>query len=117
MTQHTPAPWEAKLEFGRSWFIQPRRMTGNDPETICIVHKTKTKMEERGDNQKVYTEVSVKPADANARLIAAAPALLEALEGLVSVVGKMKPAAGEPYGRAVAELCEARAVIKAVKET
>ena len=46
-----------------------------------------------------------------ATLMQSAPDLLEALESLCVVVGKMKPASGEPYGRAVAELIEARTVI------
>lgn len=46
-----------------------------------------------------------------ATLMQAAPDMQEALEGLCAVVGKMKPASGEPYGRAVAELIEARAAL------
>lgn len=43
--------------------------------------------------------------------------LLEALEGLVAVVGKMKPAKGESFGRMVAELCNAKTAIANAKKT
>lgn len=41
--------------------------------------------------------------------------LLEALVGLSEVMGKMRPMSGEPFGRAVAELCEARTIIAKAK--
>ena len=41
--------------------------------------------------------------------------LVDALESICTVFGKMKPMPGEPYGRGVAELLEARAVIARTK--
>lgn len=44
-------------------------------------------------------------------LIAAVEELVGALESMASVFGKMKPMPGEPYGRGVAELCDAKRIL------
>lgn len=73
-TKHTPAPWEAdNTGFGKMqiWNAKEARMDFNDLHLIATIHSVEVK----GDNQ----------LKANAKLIAAAPELLEALKELVLV--------------------------------
>jgi hypothetical protein len=64
MNKHTPRPWHVQGDHGKLWI----ETNGND-DTIAEVHR-------RAAKGSVY---SCKEASANARLIAAAPDLLEAL--------------------------------------
>lgn len=77
-SKHTPGPWtachEGKCSCGQVW-----SKTADHP--VATVTRG-----EWGDPGCPYGEVSRECANANARLIAAAPELLEALQGLVSVL-------------------------------
>jgi hypothetical protein len=65
MSKYTPGPWELRNEFGMQGLIYPRQAA--NPVASVTGYYTLTRQTE-----------------ANARLIAAAPELLEALELLVS---------------------------------
>lgn len=99
---HTPGPWtieevnNTRMVCGRSPFGKSLPNASGDMVLACPAPYGAEHEQER---------------ESNLRLITAAPDLLEALESLCAVIGKMKPATGEPYGRAVAELIEARATI------
>ena len=96
--KHTPGPWEAvPFDETTGWKIVP---AGSPDFKICRI-----------ENSITYLMAFDEQAEGDARLIAAAPEMLEALKGLAAVIGKMKPATGEPYGRGVTELLEARAAI------
>lgn len=69
MSKHTPGPWHVQDDHGKRWI----ETNGND-DTIAEIHR-------RTSKGSVY---SCKEAAANSRLIAAAPDLLVALEGLLS---------------------------------
>ena len=70
MNKHTPGPWKApKPTIGDSNCLYIGEKTGN--WDICVINTT--------------TAPTPKQAKANARLIAAAPDLLEALEQLTAV--------------------------------
>jgi hypothetical protein len=73
--KHTPGPW-ALMDFGaygdfegRSQVVMSEPLSGDNPFRIAVVHVS-AKRDDQGA--------------ANARLIAAAPHLLEALQGLVA---------------------------------
>lgn len=68
-TKHTPGPWYVQDDHGKRWI----ETEGND-DTIAEVHRRKRK-------GSVY---SCEEAGANADLIAAAPDLLSALQGLLA---------------------------------
>ena len=68
-TKHTPGPWYVQDDHGKRWI----ETEGND-DTIAEVHRRKRK-------GSVY---SCEEAGANAGLIAAAPDLLAALQGLLA---------------------------------
>lgn len=68
MSGHTPGPWRIQGDHGKLWIE-----TNANDDTIAEVHRRK----EKGS---VY---SCDEAMANARLIAAAPEMLEALELLL----------------------------------
>lgn len=68
-TKHTPGPWYVQDDHGKRWI----ETEGND-DTIAEVHRRKRK-------GSVY---SCEEAGANADLIAAAPELLAALQGLLA---------------------------------
>ena len=68
MSKHTPGPWEVSYKFGRSGLIGPVRTT-NDYPVASVTG---------------YYEVAGQ-TEPNARLIAAAPELLEALEKLLGL--------------------------------
>lgn len=69
MSGHTPGPWHVQDDHGKRWI----ETSGND-DTIAEIHR-------RNSKGSVY---SCKEANANARLIAAAPDLLAALEYLLA---------------------------------
>ena len=70
-TQHTPGPWEAVGNLVRSPMHQPEGL----PRGVQI-----------GDCRDGYFLSNTEEAKANARLIAAAPDLLEALSKLIDAV-------------------------------
>jgi len=63
MTTHTPGPWEINEHNESEWQIVRRHFSGRQPEIATLDYT--------GGN-----------AEANARLIAAAPAMLEALKAM-----------------------------------
>lgn len=65
MSAHTPGPWHIQDDHGKRWI----ETNGND-DTIAEIHR----------RRRMGSVYSCEEADANARLIAAAPDLLEALE-------------------------------------
>ena len=67
---HTPGPW--KLENNRIW---------GPPEPRTVDTQDMVRIAEMAPNHKVDNETNI----ANARLIAAAPALVEALRGLLDI--------------------------------
>ena len=71
-TKHTPAPWDRKLictgEYSSAWRVSHTFKPAIYPRIICDVNAN------LGDTQ----------GDANAKLIAAAPELLEACQKLVT---------------------------------
>lgn len=71
MSDHTPGPWEV---FGASG-IFPKRYPGIDSKSLSIVVFGANEESDQGIQGKTLEE-----AQANARLIAAAPDLLEALK-------------------------------------
>ena len=68
MSKHTPAPWI--MEFRPGHWERRWEISAFDGSCICVGDDWETSFRSEGD--------------ANARLIAAAPELLEALEGMVS---------------------------------
>ena len=78
---HTPGPWIITERSGFSHDNRPRFLIAapDEPERICTVS---LRGSPNGDS-----EISL----ANARLIAAAPELLEACNNLLSLVRKLKP--------------------------
>ena len=72
-TAHTPGPWEITTEATRL-FVRPEHGAG----AVCGINR-----DGQPDNGQTATSEAI--ADANARLIAAAPALLEALRQFVRV--------------------------------
>jgi hypothetical protein len=73
--KHTPGPWICRQQFANRWLIEKDQGVNADGEKlvplgIASVHSTILEVGCSG------------PTDANARLIAAAPALLEALKAL-----------------------------------
>lgn len=68
-TKHTPGPWFVQDDHGRRYI----ETSGND-DTIAEIHRRRSK-------GSVY---SCTEAGANASLIASAPELLEALQGLLA---------------------------------
>lgn len=66
MSKHTPGPWEDAGRAGLGRMV--RAGTKEDPRWICVV----------------YGEGVTPESQANARLIAAAPELLEAMKNLVN---------------------------------
>lgn len=79
-TKHIEGNWKAKLESG-SW-----KICSSDGGIIALV--------EKGDND-----------EANAKLIAASPMMIEALSGLVQLIGDEDlPDNGELSGAAICDL-------------
>lgn len=73
MNKHTPGPWIARQEYSNRWRIEVPR-DGYVPRSVALVSTTILEM-----------GGSDKNTGANAHLIAAAPELLAALEGLLSL--------------------------------
>lgn len=69
---HTPGPWDLYQPYSNVWQVFPAQ--DGDDHSICRVSMTYCEVGKGGKNVPSENE-------ANARLIAAAPELLEALEG------------------------------------
>lgn len=99
-TKFTPGPWT----YTTGTLV--RVMPLGDPNTICGVHK-------RGVYSERYDPMEI---EANARLIASAPALYEALENLIEATyyclfglrGNAECSEDDMYGEARAALAQAR---------
>ncbi len=90
MSKHTPGPWRVGL-------ADDTVVTTQDGDEIVLV---------QGD----YGDPTAWPVmEANARLIAAAPELLEALQGLLQLVDELR--ADDPNWVLVPEVIAARAAI------
>lgn len=76
-SKHTPGPWN-----GRSYFNTLQDEIIADGRSICRVHVRKLKTIEKVAKDLSATEIDA-IGEANLRLIAAAPELLEALRGLL----------------------------------
>jgi hypothetical protein len=79
--KHTPGPWEYESEMGDMWVTGPNR---NEP-VICDIVARLTQFDE---GTKEYTPVMQDEDEANAKLIAAAPDLLEALQRFIAFADK-----------------------------
>lgn len=73
MSQHTPGPWAARQEFANRWRIEQIPADGLVPLSVGIVCTTLLEV-----------GVSNHNTEENAHLIAAAPELLAALQGLLA---------------------------------
>jgi hypothetical protein len=92
MSKHTPGPWTAKRGSNET-LGYPWEVMGPDGKTICDILLD--------HNDEAVTGEDLERAEANARLIAAAPALLEALREAERVI---RWAAQESAGRVKAEI-------------
>jgi len=85
MSAHTPGPWVAKKATVRGevneWYV-------TEGEGVAVIASC-------------VTDIAGEPSEANARLIAAAPELLEALEGLCGLA-ELRPGHLQDYKAAVA---------------
>ena len=61
--KHTPGPWKTTKESTRNQFVTDTKIRSADDSVVCVLHCN---------------------GEANARLIAAAPEMLEALEYIVA---------------------------------
>ena len=93
MNKHTPGPWHVQGDHGKLWI----ETSGND-DTIAEVHR-------RAAKGSVY---SCKEASANAKLIAAAPDLLEALEDSLTALNIVYPNGSPVLNAAYAAIAKAR---------
>ena len=93
--KHTPGPWKVRKDYGRHWISAGK---GKREILIADIIDVETGV---GSGE---TETNLQQIVANARLIAAAPELLQACQELVRV--------GEPeYGIAVGILAKAKDAI------
>jgi hypothetical protein len=74
MSAHTPGPWEAENN-GHFWEISPKNIVSAQPYRVGDVCASDPENPNSGIQE------------ANARLIAAAPELLEALQNILAVAG------------------------------
>lgn len=84
MSKHTPGPWELSISerndgHGTYRNVQESASFGDVVASVCVRHKANHTLNEAGS--------------ANARLIAAAPELLEALKWTARALDKEHPAA------------------------
>ena len=101
-TKHTPGPWDVQDVFeGRIPIDAPQKSTGYDGATeICLVSA------EDDERQ-----------GANARLIAAAPDMLAALEKCVSLLNRIQESEDGPLPMPWPEIQEAEAAISKARGT
>jgi hypothetical protein len=112
MAEHTPAPWTIDTDGGiedcewHGWDINGKtKQRGGELDTICMVLATENTRSE-------YTMTAEN--EANARLIAMAPELLEALERLVESIALIPYDRGEgigyeiPWGQAETAIANAK---------
>ncbi len=99
MSKHTPGPWEIGCEqtdgLGRYAQVQSSEEFGDIVARVCVAHKANHTLNRSGR--------------ANARLIAAAPELLDALQEIVSA------ADGSGWDQLDAGFSKARAAIAKAK--
>lgn len=100
-TKHTPAPWTFSPFFGtpekiaemRKFNMEPTRAQTNEGQVFIMAADTRVALVDahtkfkRGEGYKGVCE----ERDANARLIAAAPELLEALKNILAFMDKVVP--------------------------
>ena len=79
--QHTPGPWRVILDDTGGPFTGWPSVSASDQLDCSIVHRA-------GFKQEYWGDLSQREAIANARLIAAAPDLLEALQHLMVAHGE-----------------------------
>ena len=77
-TQHTPGPWRVILDDTGGPFTGWPSVDASEELDCSIVHRA-------GFKQEYWGDLSQREAIANARLIAAAPCLIESLRGLLAV--------------------------------
>ncbi|ASP90766.1 hypothetical protein [Sinorhizobium meliloti] len=78
MSKHTPGPWTARQQFANRWLIEKDQGTNDAGEKLiplCLAAVHTTILE---------VGCGERDTEANARLISAAPDLLEALRGFLS---------------------------------
>lgn len=109
MSDYTPGPWVVHQEIGSSW---PLVMAGGQAGRIVA----NINPESCPDKSSAPSPV-VMPADANARLISAAPELLESLSELIDAMGRYEGDVGGDvpahHGRMMAK---ARAAIAKARD-
>jgi hypothetical protein len=113
VSQHTRGPWTLTKHFGDTWFIYGRETFpgANDGRTICLVSTKRDEREDIGGGyQVVYRHIPT--ADADARLIAASPELVEALRDLVGLLAGDNYDGGSDWNAAMDErLSKVRAAL------
>jgi hypothetical protein len=102
-TTHTPGPWEVKQGADERDFIVADQ-TGN---TVC--EPNAELFNEWPELDPNVHHISVAEAQANARLIAAAPDLLESLKEALSIIGNRLPVGSftEAKAKALAAIAKA----------
>ena len=94
MSKHTPGPWEIQRDSGLHIYItQPSDTPNRVPGYYAEIRRFTT------DSEQV---------EANARLIAAAPDLLEACEQLLKLVDLLSPVEGDTHRKAQRAIAKAR---------
>ena len=110
--KHTPGPWAATKADGK-WLASEWEPT--HPHN-CYCTWTEVQDSNGHALALVFAESDTPERDANARLIAAAPELLEALAGLRASIGRMPADMSRPgWGEIVAALFEADDAIAKAK--
>lgn len=100
----TPGPWAAVFEpEWNQWSIRSANPADLAEAPVYYELASSIGGHVRGENFDDYSEV-----EANARLVAAAPDLLEALEMLLEETDPMKLNAGEPWCRVRTVIAKAR---------
>ena len=104
--QHTPGPWSQGYTLAtrqtRRW--SPEEIAANDARERLMVFSGFTHLDEGRGRERVALCYRAE----DARLIAAAPDMLEALEDLLNYVGGWDAPADHPCGRARAAIAKAR---------
>lgn len=82
MSNHTPGPWRIDNSWTDSYFIRAGMPDFGTDRTVVIVSKNKDEVTEHADGARTYRKKPILTADADAKLIAAAPDLLEAAQNI-----------------------------------